>query len=331
MKIFIAPIGKTTEHVKTWLAEESGVQILWLIHSKKGKTDFPKIAKKLVSDLKSAYPRLKIKLKTIDSAFGINPTMDAISEIIHKEKDDDHASVPSEFTLNITGGTNAMAAATMISATWHGTKAHYVLEQQTEDPDDKQCVVDLPVKTLGTAKTKDIQLKILKIIDESEYWIDNIPEGISKKDRDIIKGSITRKKLLEKVSNLKENNNKKVRLENSTKVLEETGYIESIKDVAQYVYKNKYGKEKILASNKKDDKKDDDKKKNTVKINIQKKNNTVKINIQKNNNKYYVEMETQKGVEFIEWPLKTRIDRKQLRYLITPAGKRAAREAIMFD
>ncbi|MFL2906825.1 MAG: hypothetical protein ACJZ2C_04885 [Nitrosopumilus sp.] len=89
MKIFISPIGKTTEHVKGWLAEESrGVQILWLIHSKKDKTDFPKIAKKLKTDLKSAYPRLKIKLKSIDSAFEIDPTMDAISEIIHKEKDD---------------------------------------------------------------------------------------------------------------------------------------------------------------------------------------------------------------------------------------------------
>ena len=320
MKIFIAPIGKTTEHVKGWLAEESrGVQILWLIHSKKGKTDFPKIAKKLKTDLKSAYPRLKIKLKTIDSALEIDSTMDAISEIIHKEMDDGNALLKSEFTLNITGGTNVMAAATMISATWYGTKAHYVLEPQTDDPNDKQYVLDLPVKTLGTAKTKDIQLKILKEINDSEYWIANTPEGISKKDRETIKGSITRKELLIQVKNFPEYKNKTVRLENSTKVLEEAGYIESIKDVAQYVYKNKYGKEKILASDKKDDE-DDDKKKNTVKINIQKKNN-----------KYYVEMETQKGAEFVEWPLKTRIDRSQLRYKVTPAGKRASREAIMFD
>ena len=305
MKIFISPIGKTTEHVKTWLAEESrGVQILWLIHSKKDKTDFPKIAKKLKKELQSAYPRLKIKLKTIDSAFEIDPTMDAISEIIHKEMDDGNALLKSEFTLNITGGTNVMAAATMISATWYGTKAHYVLEQQAEDPDDKQCVVDLPVKTLGTAKTKDIQLKILKIIDESEYWIENTPEGISKKDRDITKGSITRKKLLEKVSKFKENKNKKVRLENSTKVLEEAGYIESIKDVKQYVYKDKFGKEKPLGEN---------------------------PTIQKKNNKYYVEIETRKGAEFVEWPLKTKIDGNMLRYKITPAGKRTSHEAIMFD
>ena len=327
MKIFISPIGVTTEHVKGWLAEESrGVQILWLIHSKKGKTDFPKIAKKLKSDLKSAYPRLKIKLKTIDSAFEIDSTMDAIAEIIHKEMDDDNELLKSDFTLNITGGTNVMAGATMISATWYGTKAHYVLEPQKGDPEDTQYVRDLPVKSIGTAKMKYNQLTILKMIDESNYYIQNTPEGISQEDIDITKGSITRKNLLTKIEceDYKKKNNKKIlnkrSLETIAKALEKDGYIESIKDVEQYVYKNKYGKEKILALDKKDDEDDDDKKKNTFKINIQKKNN-----------KYYVEMETQKGVEFVEWPLKTRIDGSMLRYVITPAGKRASREAIMFD
>ena len=312
MKIFISPIGVTTEHVKGWLAEESrGVQILWLIHSKKGKTDFPKIAKKLKSDLKSAYPRLKIKLKTIDSAFEIDSTMDAIAEIIHKEMDDNDELLKSDFTLNITGGTNVMAGATMISATWYGTKAHYVLEPQKGDPEDTQYVRDLPVKSIGTAKMKDNQLTILKMINESNYQIQNTPEGISQEDIDITKGSITRKNLLEKIDSYsitKKTNNKKIlnkrSLETIAKALEKDGYIESIKDVEQYVYKNKVGKEKILGDN---------------------------TSIQKNNNKYYIEIETPKGVEFIEWPLKTRIDGSMSRYKITPAGKRVAREAIMFD
>jgi ribosomal protein S8 len=320
MKIFISPIGKTTEHVKTWLAEESGVQILWLIHSKKDKADFPKIAKKLKKDLQSAYPRLKIKLKTIDSAFEIDSTMDAISEIIHKEKDDDHASVPSEFTLNITGGTNAMAAATMISATWYGTKAHYVLEPQKGDPEDTQYVRDLPVKSIGTAKMKDNQLTILKMINESNYEIPNTPTEISQEHKDITKGTITRKKLLEAIESnsiTEKKNNKKTlnkrSLETIAKALEKDGYIESIKGVEQYVYKNKYGKEKILGTDDEDEDEAD------------------KITIQKKNDKYYVGIETQKGVEFIEWPLKTRIDGSMSRYVITPAGKRATHEAIMFD
>ena len=312
MKIFISPIGVTTEHVKGWLAEESrGVQILWLIHSKKDKkNDFPKIAKKLKRDLESAYPRLKIKLKTIDSALEIDSTMDAIAEIIHKEMDDNDELLESDFTLNITGGTNVMAGATMISATWYGTKAHYVLKPQKGDPEDTQYVRDLPVKSIGTAKMKYNQLTILKMIDESNYYIQNTPEGISQEDIDITKGSITRKNLLTKIEceDYKKKNNKKIlnkrSLETIAKALEKDGYIESIKDVEQYVYVNKLGKEKILGEN-------------TI--------------TQKNNNKYSIEIETPKGVEFIEWPLKTRIDGSMLRYVITPAGKRAAREAIMFD
>jgi len=309
MTIFISPIGVTTEHVKGWLAEESrGVQILWLIHSKKGEIDFVKIAKKLASDLKSAYPRLKIKLKTIDSAFEIDPTMDAISEIIHKEMDDGNALTSKEFTLNITGGTNVMAAATMISATWHNTKAHYVLEPQKNDPADKQYVLDLPVKSRGIAKMKENQLNTLKIINDSNYYIENTPEGI---EPGIIKGSITRQNLLEKVNDLKEKKktNKqtsktKVRLEYIVKELEKAGYIEKIGFVEYYVYKDKKGRQKKLE-------------RNTV--------------VQKKNKKLSVEIRTEKGVEFIDWPLNIERNEKSSRYQITAAGKRTARDAYMFD
>ena len=310
MTIFISPIGVTTEHVKEWLAEKSsGVHILWLIHSKKDKKhDFPKIAKKLKKDLEISYQRLEIKLKTIDSPFEIDPTMDAISEIIHKEMDKGNACAGNEFTLNITGGTNAMAGATMISATWHNTKAHYVLEPQKGDPADKQYVLDLPVKSRGIAKMKENQLNTLKIINDSNYYIENTPEGIEPK---IIEGTITRQKLLEKVNDLKEKKktNKqtsktKVRLEYIVKELEKAGYIEKIGFVEYYVYKDKKGRQKKLE-------------RNTV--------------VQKKNKKLSVEIRTEKGVEFIDWPLNIERNEKSSRYQITAAGKRTARDAYMFD
>ena len=309
MTIFISPIGVTTDHVKGWLAEESrGVQILWLIHSKKGKTDFPKIAKKLKKDLQSAYPRLKIKLKTIDSAFEIDPTMDAISEIFHKEMDDGNALTSKEFTLNITGGTNVMAAATMISATWHNTKAHYVLEPQKDDPADKKYVLDLPVKSRGIARMNENQLNTLKIINDSNYHIENTPEGI---EPETTEGSITRQKLLEKVNDLKEKKktNKqasktKVRLEYIIKQLEKAGLIEKIGFVEYYVYKDEKGRQKKLE-------------RNTV--------------VQKKNKKLSVEIKTEKGIEFIEWPLNIERNEKLSRYQITAAGRRTARDAYMFD
>ena len=309
MTIFISPIGSTTDHVKGWLADESrGVQILWLIHSKKGEKDFPKIAKKLKKDLQSAYPRLKIKLKTMDSAFEIDPTMDAISEIIHKEMDDGNALTSKEFTLNITGGTNAVAAATMISATWHNTKAHYVLKPQKGDPAGKKYVLDLPVKSRGIAKMKENQLSTLKIINDSNYHIENTPEGI---EPETTEGSITRQNLLIEIDKSKEKKktNKQtpktiIRLEYIVKELEKAGLIEKIGFVEYYVYKDKNGRQKKLE-------------KNTV--------------VQKKNKKLSVEIKTEKGIEFIEWPLNIERNEKSSRYQITAAGKRTARDAYMFD
>ncbi len=309
MTIFISPIGSTTDHVKGWLADESrGVQILWLIHSKKGEKDFPKIAKKLKKDLQSAYPRLKIKLKTMDSAFEIDPTMDAISEIIHKEMDDGNALTSKEFTLNITGGTNAVAAATMISATWHNTKAHYVLKPQKGDPAGKKYVLDLPVKSRGIAKMKENQLSTLKIINDSNYHIENTPEGI---EPETTEGSITRQNLLIEIDKSKEKKktNKQtpktiIRLEYIVKELEKAGLIEKIGFVEYYVYKDKNGRQKKLE-------------KNTV--------------VQKKNKKLSVEIKTKKGIEFIEWPLNIERNGKLSRYQITAAGRRTARDAYMFD
>ena len=42
MVIHIAPVGKETEHVIQWLKEITPVEKVWLLHSKKGKFDFPK-------------------------------------------------------------------------------------------------------------------------------------------------------------------------------------------------------------------------------------------------------------------------------------------------
>ena len=310
MTIFIAPIGVTTEHVKLWLAEEArGVRILWLIHSKKGEIDFVKIAEQLKKDLKLTFVNLKIKLKSIDSAFEIDPTMDAISEIIHKEMDDGNADTSKEFTLNITGGTNIMAAATMISATWHNTKAHYVLEPQKNDPPGKLHVLDLPIKSIGNAKMKENHLEILKIINNSKYCIENTPKGIK---QEIIQGSITRQNLIieiRKLNNVKENNktNKKPRIRSKDTIvnyLRDTGYIDQIDFLEYYTYKGENGKPKILEEN---------------------------VAVQNHRDKVTIQIHTKKGEEFIEWPLKTMRNLKQIRYQITPVGKRTARDAYMFD
>ena len=89
MTIFIAPIGTHPDFVKTWLKEKgSDVTKLWLIHSPVGKEDFPKKAKKLASELKKVYD-IEIERKVMSDAFTIDPVMDAITEIINQEDNDD--------------------------------------------------------------------------------------------------------------------------------------------------------------------------------------------------------------------------------------------------
>ena len=149
MTIFISVIGRNVNFVYTWLKEEArDLTKLWLIHSPKGKNEednFPKIAKTLVSNLKKSYPDLDVKLKVISDGFTIDPTMDAISEIILQEETNDEMLLREEFVINITGGTNANAAASMNSANYFETKVHYVLRLQDGEPKNKKLVHEIPI------------------------------------------------------------------------------------------------------------------------------------------------------------------------------------------
>jgi hypothetical protein len=298
MSIFIAPIGIHTGHVKGWLKEESrDVEILWLIHSKKSlKFDFPKIARKLVKELNTAYPQIIIKKKIINSAFSEDPTIDAILEIIQEEEEEDPSIIRKEFVVNITGGTNIIAAATILAATFYGMRAHYVREPQKGDPRRTKYVYELPIQPIGIAKLNQNQLDVLKIISDSIYQINNTPKGLDNKK---VNGSITRFKLLEKLGWEKPLKGSKypkrtgdTRLLGITKKLRDARFIEQIKHTEFYedqndsmkfktVYENGYAKKVV-------------------------------------NKKYSPDWKIQKN-------------EKEIRYQITAAGKRKARDTFMFD
>ena len=298
MTIFIAPIGIRTEHIKGWLKEESrDVDTLWLIHSKKSsKYDFPKIAKKLEKELSVAYPQIKIKKKIIDNAFSEDPTIDVILEIILKEEDDDPSLIRKDFVVNITGGTNIIAAATILAATFYGTRAHYIREPQKGDPRRTKYVYELPIQPIGIAKLNQNQLDVLKIISESSYEIENVPKGQDSK-KEI--GSITRAKLLEKLGWSKPVKDSKfprregsTRLLGITKKLRESRLIEQVDFTEYYEDQNESKKTKIVY---------EDGYANKVK-----------------NEKY-----------LSDWKLIR--NEREVRYQVTASGKRKARDSLMFD
>lgn len=298
MSIFIAPIGVHTEHVKGWLKEESrDVDTLWLIHSKKNtKFDFPKIAKKLEKELFAAYPQITIKKKVIDSAFSEDPTIDAILEIILKEEDEDTSLIRKDFVVNITGGTNIVAAATILAATFYGTRAHYIREPQKGDPRGTKYVYELPIQPIGIAKLNQNQLDVLKNISESIYEIEDAPKG---QDSKKVNGSITRAKLLEKLGWAKPVKGSKfprregsTRLLGITKKLRDAGLIEQIDYTEFYEDQNESKKTKVVYED-----------------------------------GYAKKIKNEKYLP--DWKLMK--NEREVRYQITTSGKRKARDALVFD
>jgi hypothetical protein len=298
MTIFIAPIGVHTGHVKGWLKEESrDVDTLWLIHSKKNtKFDFPKIAKKLEKELNTAYPQITIKKKIIESAFSEDPTIDAILEIIRKEEAQDSSLIRKEFVVNITGGTNIVAAATILAATFYGTRAHYVKEPQKGDLRGMKYVYELPIQPIGIAKLNQNQLTVLKIISESSYEIENTPKNISHIQ---IPNSITRADLLKKLGWAKPVKGSKfprkegnTRLLGITKKLYESGLINKIPYTEFYVDGNERKKFKLIYEN----------------------GYAKKIPDEKYRPHWQIER-----------------NEREIRYEITSSGKRKAKDQLMFD
>ena len=292
MTIFIAPIGTHPDFVKTWLKEESrNLAKLWLIHSPVGRDDFPKKAKKLSSELKKSYPDLKIELKVMNDAFTIDPVMDAITEIINQEEDNDPMLLREEIVINITGGTNVVAAGAMNSANYYQTKCHYVLIKQDDDPKNKRLVREVPISAKPKSDLIVSQLKVLRGINDSDYFIPNTPKGLDPK---ITVGSIKNNILLEQLGWDKKQKGKRdgrTRLGEILKVLEKNKLVEKIDYTELYQLPN--GTKLPF-----DAEMDNSSKKLQVKVTIDGKSN------------------------FYPWPLSIVKNNRETRWFITPEGRR---------
>ena len=233
MVVHIAPIGRDTKHVEEWLREVTPVTNVYLIHSKKKDEidDYSKNARDLEKKLKKDYAGIQVQRHLIDNPLGMDDTMDAISEIIAKEKDVER----QEFAINVTGGTNVMAAGAILQAMLLGTKAYYVLNRK-RNPGQKKYVTELPIPSIGIAKMNDTQQRVLDFISKGYFILTN-----PKTDKIIIKegpGVITNQELLEKLKLQKViKSGTRKRQQGATKVnavikkLIEKGYVEKIHGV----------------------------------------------------------------------------------------------------
>ena len=170
MPIHIAPIGEHTEHVIEWLRDPVMTNIgaltkIYLIHSKKGIIDFPRKARELEKNIKSNYAGVEVVKRVIGNPLHIDDTLEEIIKIIYDELEDE-SIINKEIAINVTGGTNAMAAAAILAATMRGTKAYYVLDRRM-NPRQKSYVEELPVPSIGVAKMNANAKTVLDLIADA--------------------------------------------------------------------------------------------------------------------------------------------------------------------
>ena len=232
MVVHIAPIGKNVAHVKEWLREVQPITKVWLIHSKKGGgINFPKIAKDFAKKIQEDYAGVDVELYLNDNPLNLDGTMDAIDAIISKEQKENDVE-KYEFCINVTGGTNVMSAAAILSATFKGTRAQYVLNRNI-NPGQKSYVEELPIRPIGYAKTNARYRNLLEIITKNEHVL-----RAGDKIFETFPGTITNQALLTKMGwSNKVTSSKRVRQEGATRLgaitrgLQEKGYITIRKEI----------------------------------------------------------------------------------------------------
>ena len=205
MVVHIAAIGTETGHVTEWLRSGS-VEKIYLLHSRKtADDDFPKKARELVTQIKKQYPGVDIIKRVIENAFNLDDTQDAISEIIYNERD--NGVLNQEIAINITGGTAVQAAAAVLSAFKHGTKAYYILNRR-KNKNLANYVEELPIPSIGIVNMNKTQQEVLQLIYdgrfvrlEQEKVTDNITKKLKTRTKSVYgdkaTGKITNIQLLE--------------------------------------------------------------------------------------------------------------------------------------
>ena len=167
MVVHIAPIGTETAHVIEWL-RSGPVEKIYLLHSKKtAEVNFPKKARDLEKQIKKLYPGVEIIKRVIENAFNLDGTQDVITEIIYYERNENNVE-NQEIAINVTGGTKVQAAAAVLSAYKHGTKAYYILNRN-KNKNLKEYVDPLPIPSMNIGKMNETQQKVLRLISEGTF------------------------------------------------------------------------------------------------------------------------------------------------------------------
>ena len=169
MSIHIALIGKTKEPVLIGYQQYSKISRIYLLHSPDSPDfKFRKIALSVKESLEN-IGLIEVLLIEID-AFNMESV---INEIVGIEKKESGKAI----YVNITGGTNLMAAAACVGAFIIGATAYYVMDirKSSASPDNGNILVEIPIPTIPFLRTlQENQIKILKKIHNHKDKMSNV-------------------------------------------------------------------------------------------------------------------------------------------------------------
>ena len=177
-------IGERPEHIDTALKDPKfhPISRIYLIHSPNSKTgrkvQFEKIAKQQKKKIESNdFIDAKVQLVSLtdNGAFGQQETIDSITEITNYELKKKKLISSYYLALNISGGTNMMAASAILAASLNKIEnMYYVLDvsyKENQDKPSKLEKIDAPF-SIQPNTTKQDEDKILKVIAKEEWTFD---------------------------------------------------------------------------------------------------------------------------------------------------------------
>ncbi len=157
MHIHIANIGKQPEPAINGVRGIGNIDIIYLLYSKKFILE--------AENTQKSFINLGYRCEIVQvGGFDFQEIVDKIYDIYnyHNEKNTD-------FSINITGGTNLMAAAACSTAFFTGAKIYYLL-YDPENPDQplSERMVEVPTpKIPDVDHLKDHEKSIIKILNEN--------------------------------------------------------------------------------------------------------------------------------------------------------------------
>tara|TARA_Y100000310_G_scaffold268793_1_gene281575 strand:- start:5364 stop:6017 length:654 start_codon:yes stop_codon:yes gene_type:complete len=164
MIVHIATMGDSSTLVDGYNYHKN-IDKFYILTSKEFSKNIPKLDTKII-------------LKNIDP-FKVESTINMVIQIVENEKD-------SDIYINVTGGTNAMAAGALSAAYYTGTKAYYVLNDKKlkKKIPLKNKIIELPVPNIPYLR---------KLKKKQLYWLFKLNKKIIESKVD----SITQKQLAE--------------------------------------------------------------------------------------------------------------------------------------